>query len=195
MYRLTNDTGLAPCIKNNTLSLAVCKGGQIRNGKPCKRGLRYTIGRDFRESLEKDSVYVLGIYKDKFLYLARVTEIMTMVDYFRKDSKGRMDNIYSVKGEKLVRNNHLRKEGVHIDEDQNKRDEAGEYVLLSENYIYLGRDAVTVDKVIEVGPKYQGYAYINGKEANAIIRICEKYRDGKNHLPNKPYGQKCGGCR
>lgn len=28
MYRLTSDTGLAPCAENGLLSLACCKGGQ-----------------------------------------------------------------------------------------------------------------------------------------------------------------------
>ena len=29
IYRLTSDTGLAPCVDNGLLSLACCKGGQI----------------------------------------------------------------------------------------------------------------------------------------------------------------------
>lgn len=33
IYRLTDDTGFAPCVENGLLSLACCKGGQIRNGR------------------------------------------------------------------------------------------------------------------------------------------------------------------
>lgn len=31
-YRLVDDTGFAPCVDNGLLSLACCKGGQVRNG-------------------------------------------------------------------------------------------------------------------------------------------------------------------
>ena len=47
MYRLSDDTGLAPCVQDGLLSLAVCKGGQIRNGKSINTGLRYWIGSRF----------------------------------------------------------------------------------------------------------------------------------------------------
>ena len=43
IYRLTSDTGLAPCVDNGLLSLACCKGGQIRNGKAIHAGLRYRM--------------------------------------------------------------------------------------------------------------------------------------------------------
>lgn len=32
-YRLVDDTGFAPCVDNGLLSLACCKGGQVRNGR------------------------------------------------------------------------------------------------------------------------------------------------------------------
>lgn len=89
MYRLTNDTGLAPCVDNGLLSLAVCKGGQIRNGRVCHTGLRYRIGsnKDGYDP-ENDKVYVLGTYKGKLLYLARVTQIKTMTEYYRDMARG-----------------------------------------------------------------------------------------------------------
>jgi len=43
IYRLTSDTGLAPCVDNGLLSLACCKGGQIRNDKAIHAGLRYRM--------------------------------------------------------------------------------------------------------------------------------------------------------
>ena len=68
-YRLSSDTGLAPCVEDGLLSLACCKGGQLRKGKPVRTGLRFWIGSmrggvDYRH----DTVYVLGTYKNKFLY-------------------------------------------------------------------------------------------------------------------------------
>ena len=40
VYRLTSDTGLAPCAENGLFSLAVCKGGQIRGQEIIHTGLR-----------------------------------------------------------------------------------------------------------------------------------------------------------
>lgn len=90
IYRLTSDTGLAPCVDNGLLSLACCKGGQIRNGKAIHTGLRYRVGamRD-RADYKSDDIYLLGTHKNKFLYLARVTNIVTMTKYFSKMSEGR----------------------------------------------------------------------------------------------------------
>ncbi len=69
MYRLAVDTGLAPCVDNGLLSLACCKGGQIRNGKPINTGLRYRIGNKNECDYTKDDVYILGTYKNNFCIL------------------------------------------------------------------------------------------------------------------------------
>ena len=71
IFRMTSDTGFAPCVDNDLLTLACCKGGQIRNGKPCKTGLRYHIGSK-RNGINylQDKVYIIGTYRDKFLYMA-----------------------------------------------------------------------------------------------------------------------------
>ena len=68
IYRLTSDTGLAPCVHNSLLSLACCKGGQIRNGKPIHTGLRYRIGsKHDGADYNNDKVYLLGTHNNKFL--------------------------------------------------------------------------------------------------------------------------------
>ena len=58
IYRMTSDKGLAPCVDNGLLSLACCKGGQVRNGKPIKTGLRYRIGSKRESDYEKDDVHI-----------------------------------------------------------------------------------------------------------------------------------------
>lgn len=190
MYRLTKDTGLAPCVQDKLLSLSVCKGGQIRNGKEVNTGLRYYIGSQFHEEYKNDKVYVLGIYKNKLLYLAQVTEAMTMEEYFSKQSKGRMDNLYDLRNGKLQRNKHLSKEGIHIGE-QSRRDIAGKYVLLSDNYTYLGQEAVEIDLLNQKGPKYQETKHYTGNEAITIINACKKVWDNKEHKPNDPFYEGC----
>lgn len=195
MYRLTSDTGLAPCIDNNMLSLACCKGGQIRNGKPVNTGLRFRIGSKKECDYKKDDVYILGTYKNKFLYLARITDIVLMTEYYKDMCKGRMDRIYSYKDGKLERNNHLRQEDVHTDPLVNIRDLAGEYVLISKDYIYLGKDAVLLPLINEKGAKYRETVPYYGEEAEMIINECRKADDGKSHNPNNPFKSKCGGCK
>ncbi len=194
LYRLTSDTGLAPCVDNGMLSLAVCKGGQIRKGKPIHTGLRYRIGAQ-KDGIDytRDDVYVLGTYHNKFLYLAKITNIVRMEEYFGEMSNGRTDNIYELKKGELIRNNRLRKEDIHTDTEQNTRDTAGEYALLSNDFIYLGRDAVAIDIVSEKNAQTRETKYYKGEEAERIIRACLPYKDGKAHLPHEPFA-KSGGC-
>ncbi len=195
-YRLTSDTGLAPCVENGLLSLACCKGGQIRNGKAIHTGLRYRIGsmRDGADH-KADDVYLLGTYKNNFLYLAKVTDVITMNEYFGTMSKGRTDNIYSLKNGRLVRNQHLRNEGVHVDEARNIRDIAGEYVMLSDNFIYLGKDAVYIEIVDKYGARFRETKLYKGELAEQIVSECMKFKDSKLHTPTHPFKKKCGGCR
>lgn len=193
IYRMTSDTGLAPCVDNNLLSLACCKGGQVRNGKPIKTGLRYRIGSKRESDYEKDDVHILGIYKNKVLYLARVTEVMPMTEYYLEKSKGRTDDIYRVVNGKLERNNKLR--NIHTKSSgEDKRDIAGEYVLLSDDFIYLGSDAVAVKSIEEYYPKFRETKIYSGEEAKHIIDVCKQSDDKKKHKPTKPLGAKCGGC-
>lgn len=57
---------------------------------------------------ERDDVYILGTYHDKFLYLAKVSKVLTMEDYFSNpDYKQRTDNIYDLVNGKLSRNKNL----------------------------------------------------------------------------------------
>ena len=177
---------------------AVCKGGQIRNGKPCNTGLRHKIGSE--DQYRSKNIYVLGTYRNKFLYLARVTEVISMEEYFRTRSKGRTDNIYSFKNGSLDRNDFLRDEDVHTEADRIIKDLAGQYVLISEDFIYLGRDASDIDIVKQYNPNFQETKTYTGKTAEAIIQACEAFRDGEKHLSHDPFetkanSKKCGGCK
>lgn len=196
IYRLTSDSGLAPCIDNGLLTLACCKGGQIRNGKPIHTGLRYRVGscRDGAD-YKTDEMYLLGTHKSKFLYLAKITNILTMTEYYSTISNGRTDNIYSLSNGKLVRNHNLWNEGVHVDENQNIRDIAGQYVLLSDDFIYLGKDAVYNELVDRYGARFRETKLYTGDIAEQLVAECHKYRDSKKHTPTKPVKNRSGGCK
>lgn len=194
MYRLSDDTGLAPCVQDGLLSLAVCKGGQIRNGKSINTGLRYWIGSRFTTDYKKDKVYILGTYHNKFLFIANITEVMTMEDYYHGKSKNRLDNLYSLNEGSLHRNRFLFKEGIHTQE-QVLRDIAGKYVLLSDKYIYLGRDAIANYLINKYGAKTRETKEYTGKIAEKIINECEQYRDYKVHFPHNPLSNCCGASK
>ena len=185
IYRLTDDRGFAPCVQDNLLTLSCCKGGQIRNNKPCKRGLRYNIGSKKYSDWEKDDIYILGTFQNRFLYLAKITEVLTMTEYFSK-YHNRKDLIYDVTDNKLIRNNHLQDQKVHTDKNQIIRDLAGEYVLLSNDYIYLGKDAKEIDIVNQYGAKRQETKKYNDEIAEKIIIKCKELKDNLDHTPNSP---------
>ncbi|MCR5518391.1 MAG: hypothetical protein K6F17_07455 [Lachnospiraceae bacterium] len=199
IYRLTSDTGFAPCVEGNLLTLACCKGGQMRGDKVINTGLRYRIGAQKDVKWDEEDVYIVGTYKDKFLYLARVTKVITMEEYYSGLSKGRMDDIYSFKKGELVRNNKLRDKinhnhGVHTESDRVIKDLAGKYVIMSNDYIYLGEDAVYDDVIVKYNPKFQETKKYAGEEADIIINACKKHKTKDIHIPNEPYKKK-GCCR
>lgn len=176
LYRMTSDTGNAQCVYtgktnkfeiSNMLTLACCKGGQIRyykNGlaKPVHTGLRHTIGKRHKESIKNktDRVIVVGIYKNKIMYVADISEIITMYEYFSNQKyEDRKDYIYSVlnctqsnvdtKSDTqyfLQRNKnnlffHSPPLGLDKKTDdeliaQHHRDELGEFVLISKKFSY-----------------------------------------------------------
>lgn len=57
-YRLTHDTGFAPCVDNGLLTLACCKGGT----ETVKRGLRYFIGRFLKRICKKMLKYIFPVF-------------------------------------------------------------------------------------------------------------------------------------
>ncbi len=158
MYRMTSDTGSAPCIfendyeATNLLTLACCKGGKIYRckdkrtgelfdlsdehpGKDVKTGLRHTIGSKYLK--KDDEIFVVGIYKSGILYVAQITEVMTMKEYYsdkRRYSK-RLDFIYDSNGNRNKNNKFFHPKN---DLYQHRRDWNGEYVLLSNNFSYNG---------------------------------------------------------
>ena len=194
IYRMTDDSGFAPCVEKGLLSLACCKGGQIRNGKIVNTGLRHRIGIHREANYATDDVYILGVYKNKMLYFAKVTNVVTMEEYFGGMSKGRTDDIYSLVRGKLVRNKKLRNEDVHTEPDRVVKDLAGKYVVLSDDYIYLGEDAVAIDGVTQYYPNFQETKVYTDELAQKIVNECMKHRDNKEHAPTAPIYKK-GKCR
>lgn len=126
-YKLTADSGGAPCVEHNLLSLAICKP-MIRS--TAKRG--DVIFGFAANSLHPDN---------RLVYIARVTEKTENGLYFiQRRFAGRSDRIYRRKGDKF----EWRSRARHHGPDDVARD-LGQYprykranVLLSTDFRYFG---------------------------------------------------------
>lgn len=173
IYRVPYDSGFAPCVFENgriptdTLTLACCKGGQIRKeNKGVNTGLRYTVGKNHWDGIKNsaEEVYVVGVAKssvsgcDKVVYIAKITDICEMKGYFSNTAyQNRLDCIYTYSteaflGDKLKVYRHLKRNGnsdtFHPvgDEGQHYRDELGKFVLLSKVFVYFGKEEKVISQ-------------------------------------------------
>lgn len=192
-YRLVDDTGFAPCVDNGLLSLACCKGGQVRNGRNIKTGLRYHVGKH-KQEIPDDEIYLLGIFHNRLLYYAKVTDVMDMTEYFSEKKKRefgkRKDHIYDVRDGRLERNDFV--PFIHAKGDiRNAQDANGVFVVLSEKFTYFGRSAPEIPKdLLAVLPrnretkKYTG-ALTQGINIHERIMDIVKHFRGAVDVPNE----------
>lgn len=126
VYKIVVDSGGAPCVSRNLLSLALCKPK-----------IRKTAGKDS---------FVFGFggkeYEERLIYIARVTAGLEGTAYYRlRDYARRPDCIYRVKDGRPVRKNSAKH---HFDSDHRKKDVGFHFekafVLLSNDFRYLGRE-------------------------------------------------------
>lgn len=225
-YRLTSDTGCAPCVDNDLFTLACCKGGQIRNGKPIECGLRHFIGSLWNDNnirIDDYEIYISGIYKNKFLFLAKITDVIEMTKYYshsetNKRYRQRKDDIYCIKNGTLERNSF--NYNFHgCDEARHKKDIAGKYVLISDEFVYYGKEAVRcAEEILSHFPKTRGerptgrnkyrpsdiLTESNIKEGEKLFELIKKFYGGEEHLKEGTKGREpheklevkmyCKGC-
>jgi len=211
-YRLTDDTGCAPCIfdlngkHTGVLTLACCKGGRINNeGKANEKeiftGLRHSIGKDYKDAIKhgKTIVYLLGIYKNKLLYFAQVTEVITMAEYFAPNSKyrNRLDCIYDWLNDKFSRNDNNPKFHPKNDTGRHRRDWLGNYVLISNLFAYFGKKSSAIPQnLLAILPKGQDCKNYAGdsSEGKLIMDEVSKVWNFHDIIQNEPHEhiQNCG---
>lgn len=188
---MTWDTGNAPCVtdidgnRTGILSLACCKGGQIRHYKDRKSlyvntGLRKMIGENFIADKEKNLIkkhFIVGIKKNRIIYSAEITDVLEMSEYFENcEYHNRMDCIYEPTlkhnygnegyESKLKRrenfNEYFHGDSIGCNDtaqanEQHIRDELGMYVLLSKKFSYFGgsKDVIINNTIMMYMPKRQ----------------------------------------
>lgn len=212
-YRLKVDSGNAPCVFDENdrptkmLSLACCKGGRIQKGKGISTGLRNTIGKKHGEKIAsgENEVWLMGTLKNCLLYFAKITEVVTMIEYFSNQKwRSQKDQIYSVVGgESLTRNGSNRLFHPKEDHDGHARDALGKYVLLSDHFVYFGSESRNkpIDKgLIEILPKRQEHLCFSGDEYQRILNFVEGYWDFTEcyicNTPNRMLlNETCKGCK
>lgn len=210
-YRLTSDSGNAPCIHDlygNTtgmLTLACCKGGQIRGEKGIGTGLRYAIGKMYKDAIDNKqiNVYLMGIFKKTLLYFANITKITTMEDYCTPGSQyeHRKDCIYHFARGKFKRNSRNPSFHPKNDLDQHRRDWLGKYVLLSTHFAYWGKDSRKLpENLLQILPKFrESKSYTSeSSEGKQIMRMIINQWNIKDIIQNEPHCSKkthrCKGC-
>lgn len=153
-YTIVYDTGFAPCISNNELTLACCKSN-----------LRYKIGEEFSKNPNED-IYLFILCGKKLakmkkleeeyfyspLYITKITDVTRTNEYFSVPENGRRDQVYyySDNGEwsSLVNNPHRVPSSKFNPVDEINKDilymprktsrSKFNYVLKSTDYIYFG---------------------------------------------------------
>lgn len=88
----------------------------------------------------EDEIYILGIYRNRLLYYAKVTDVMDMTEYFSEKRKRefgkRKDHIYDVRDGGLERNDFV--PYIHAKGDiRNVQDANGVFAVLSEEFTYM----------------------------------------------------------
>lgn len=161
-YRLTTDSGFAPCVHGKLLTLSCCKGEAMSvSGVPSNgRSLRKIVANLLMEHKEDTDVYLLGIFNNKLLFYARITDAIKMDSYYGGNTcKRRFDNIYTCdeKGyHGLRRNDNYPHVHPKTDEKRIMLDIAGEWVLMSDTFTYWGKKAPEIRAdILDVLPKHQ----------------------------------------
>jgi len=160
-YKLKTDSGFAPNPFFGKLTLATCKPG-IRKTKDIKNWIAGFTSK----ALNGDEVG-----KERLIFLMQVTATIPQFEYYNHpDFKNKIpnlskkefvyragDNIYKPirrypKGfrdfEQIRNDNHWDPDKKSEDINQKEHDLSGEKVLISENYYYFGKCAITIPKKI-----------------------------------------------
>jgi hypothetical protein len=188
-YKLTNDSGFAPNPFFDVLTLATCKP-QMRKTKE--------IG-DWIAGFTSKRLCNDEVGKERLIYLMQVTDKLHISEYFsHPDFQNKIpdlsqrefiyqagDNIYKPQGDAFVqlenRNHTL---------NNKERDLSGEFVLVSTDYYYFGRNPLVVpDDLRPKVPKGQsahGCLTHDRKRAVGFIRfITETFEIGVHNAPHK----------
>jgi hypothetical protein len=134
-YKLTADTGGAPCVEDGLLSLAICKPMIRMTANPGNLIFGFAAS-----SLHRDN---------RLLYIARVTEKVSDGDYYKKRQfAGRGDRVYEYQQGRFVwRRGALHHGPKDVEHDLGKPPHYRRAnVLLSDDFRYFGANGTSAYK-------------------------------------------------
>jgi Nucleotide modification associated domain 2 len=193
-YKMTHDTGFAPNPFHDILSLATCKP-QIRLKK--QKG-HYIAGFTSGE-LCNDKVG-----EERLVYIMRVTEKVSFDTYWKEprfDAKKPNsinkisivgDNIYKPKEllDYFDKDNYAQVKNPFHGDNERDDDLSGQFVLLSNDFFYLGFSALPVHHFKINIPRGRSRDGIKTSNENEVMKLWQYLSDNfpKNAVVNKPYG-------
>ena len=199
-YKMTHDTGFAPNPFGHTLTLATCKP-QIR--------LRKSMD-DWIAGFTSTTLAGHEVGSERLIYLMHVAEKLPMRDYFSDprfqdkipdvSSRGPMvkagDNIYRPLRpdadswgdfEQLPNFNHWNRDRPN--EDHQRRDVSGKYVLIADEFYYFGGSAPHLPSACrpEVPPGQSGHGKSTPSEqARCFVDyIRSRFQPGRHGDPHR----------
>lgn len=140
-YVVKTDSGFAPNPSDNYCTLACCKP-KIRKKAEIDD---WVIGTGSKRNVGVNSL----------IYAMKITEKVTFEQYsYDKRFKNRIDNIYYVENEILKQ-----KDNTYHHQDDMDYDLRGVYVLISDYFLYFGKDAKLIpekfNEIIKSGPGHK----------------------------------------
>jgi hypothetical protein len=169
-YKMTDDTGFAPCVDNSFLTLACCKT-DVRERAPRNSwvagfgGVRFGVG--------------------KLIYLMQVACGVDFDTYFsRSGLKGRLDNIYRrVDGEYR----QIPTARCHTKPKEIKHDLSVDRVLIATRFVYFGKEKIEVRRRFEeFVPQARSYCYVDGSRVDAFVNWVFSHGSGNKGGPHNP---------
>lgn len=188
VYVMTTDGGFAPCLSENLLTLACCKGGK-------KGGMRSAVYKDW---IKNDSVWVMGVCGKKIagknskiayapIYIAKITDVKEMTDYYQDNRyNNRRDHKAYYVADGILKSRD--KYNPHHNKPEEKRDIGGRYVLFSRQFAYWGEicekrrfleESPLFKEIIPAGDEKEGISrhyrgYMVKRDFYNIDEICKK---------------------
>jgi len=154
-------------------------------------------------NLQVETLYIMGIYKNKLLYFAKITEILSMREYFAPNSQytNRHDYIYeALPNGDFKRNDNNPKFHPKNDTKRHIRDQSGEYALLSDCFAYWGKECKQIsESLIAILPKHRENKHYQSDSDHykQIMKEVHTLWDFKTIIQNKPHdyprNQSCKG--
>lgn len=131
-YKMTHDTGAAPCVENSSLTLAICKP-QIRSS-----------------AVPGDVIFGFGAkeYRERLIYIAVVTDMLGEAGYYRKpEFAARSDCIYEIAGDmaRVKPGARFHQDGSAIEQDIGAGFSKAK-VLISRDFRYFGKSGTDAYK-------------------------------------------------